>query len=167
MEHYNKNQRGAVNPQTDKHGNIIRQTGKAGLGETIKEQIPGMGHTDNRPHHNTGTGATNAHDGAGIGQKIKDAIPCMGHKNDKTHYPGSTTTTAHGGGGIGMKIKNAIPGMGHRVARPHHTTGTTTTPGGGGYGVSGKGQHLHNQHGQAKKGVVQKIKEKLPGYHGY
>ncbi|KAK4840147.1 hypothetical protein QYF36_000961 [Acer negundo] len=158
MSHYNQNQHGAVNPQTDMHGNIIGQTGKAGVGEKIKAQIPGMGHTDNRPNHNTGTGATTAHGGAGIGEKIKDAIPCMGHKNDKTHYPGSTTTTTtttgHGGGGLGEKL----PG--------HHTTGATTTPGGGGYGAPGQGQHL--QHGQEKKGVLQKIKEKLPGHHaGY
>ncbi|KAI9165941.1 hypothetical protein LWI28_023282 [Acer negundo] len=102
---------------------------------------------------------------AGIGRKIKYAIPCMGHRRNKVHIPGATTTTTtHGGGGIGRKIKNAIPGMGHRHARPHHTTGTTV---GGGFGVPGKGQHQHNQHGHAKKGVVQKIKEKLPGYHGY
>ncbi|KAK0606411.1 hypothetical protein LWI29_037453 [Acer saccharum] len=95
----------------------------------------------------------------GIGRKIKYAIPCTGQRRNKTHLPGATVTTSHGGGGIGRKIKNAIPGMGRRHARPHHTTGTTTIPGGGG--------HLHNQHGHAKKGVVQKIKEKLPGYHGY
>ncbi|KAK2657124.1 hypothetical protein Ddye_010176 [Dipteronia dyeriana] len=179
MAHYNKDQHGAVTPQTDEHGNIIRQSGQTGLVEQIKEHIPGMGHKDDsKPQHHTGTGATTtAHGGGGLGEQIKEGLPGMGHRDDKTHYPPgtTTTTTAPGGAGIGEKIKENIPGMGHKDDKPHHTTGAgagagagaTTTPGGGCFGTSGEGQPKHDKNGQEKKGITEKIKEKLPGHHDH
>ncbi|KAL0379236.1 UNVERIFIED_CONTAM: hypothetical protein Sradi_3229100 [Sesamum radiatum] len=51
-----------------------------------------------------------------------------------------------------------MPGGGHRDDQVHSGATTTTTPGGGGYGYEHGGEH-------EKKGMMDKIKEKLPGGH--
>ncbi|KAK0603740.1 hypothetical protein LWI29_008116 [Acer saccharum] len=163
MAQYNKNQHGGVNPQTDEHGNIIRQPGQGGLGEQIKEHIPGMGQTDDcKAHQHSGTGATNAPGGGGLGGQIKEGMPGMGHRDDRPrNTTGTGATTTPGGVGLGEKMKENIPGMGHKDDKPGHTTGAGD---GGGFGMSGEGQR--DQHGQEKKGAMDKIKEKLPGHRG-
>ncbi|KAL4634546.1 hypothetical protein ACB092_04G207600 [Castanea dentata] len=78
----------------------------------------------------------------GLIEKIKEKIPGVGRKKQ------SHTTSATGG--LTEKIKEQIPGVGHQQG---HTT-STTAPG-----------HYGGQQHRQKRGVMQKIKAKLPGYH--
>ena len=114
----------------------------------------------------------------GLTEKIKEKIPGLGRKHDNTYQQGhnqqghnqqghTTSTTAPGyyegqhHQGLTEKIKEQIPGVGHQQG---HTTSTTnpyqqshttsaTVPG-----------HYKGQQHQEKKGVMEKIKEKLPGH---
>ncbi|KAK0603946.1 hypothetical protein LWI29_010474 [Acer saccharum] len=144
MAHY-QNQPGATNPQFDEHGNMIRQTDEAGFGSGLST--------------GTGTGVTIGHRERGL------------HGLHRDDGSSSSSSSEDEGTGIrkkkGMKekIKEKIPGVGHRDDKPQHM-GATTTPGGG-YGISaGEGQY-QQEHGHQKKGMMEKIKEKLPGQHGH
>ena len=114
----------------------------------------------------------------GLTEKIKEKIPGLGRKHDNTYQQGhnqqghnqqghTTSTTAPGyyegqhHQGLTEKIKEQIPGVGHQqghttsTTNPYQQTHTTsaTVPG-----------HYKGQQHQEKKGVMEKIKEKLPGH---
>lgn len=68
--------------------------------------------------------------------------------------------------GLKQKIKEKLPGT-HKDDDNQTHNSATTTPGGGGHHVpigthhDGEGQHPE------KKGIMDKIKEKLPGHHDH
>ncbi|XP_041020690.1 dehydrin Rab15-like [Juglans microcarpa x Juglans regia] len=123
-----------------------------GLKEKVMENIPGVGNKDHRndtssanPIRHSGT----THQG-GLQQRhdLSTEYDGQGGRRNK---------------GLKEKITENIPGVGNKDHRndtsstTHTTTHTTTA---GGYGTGEQAQH----HQQAeKKGVMQKIKEKLPG----
>ncbi|KAH7566353.1 hypothetical protein JRO89_XS08G0142600 [Xanthoceras sorbifolium] len=146
--------RGAFPQDTDEYGNTIRQTDEGGYGSYQ------TGGTTTTGGLGTCTGK-----GVAIGHRERGHLG-VHHDND-----GSSSSSSEDEGkgtrkkGIKEKIKEKIPGVGHRDEdRPHYTG---TTPGGpGGYGVAGEGQY-QREHGHEKKGMMEKIKEKLPGQHGH
>ncbi|KAK4569138.1 hypothetical protein RGQ29_004509 [Quercus rubra] len=109
----------------------------------------------------------------GLTEKIKEKIPGLGRKQDNPYQQGhnqqghTTSTTAPGyyegqhHQGLTEKIKEQIPGVGHQqghttsATNPYQQSHTTsaTVPG-----------HYKGQQHQEKKGVMEKIKEKLPGH---
>ena len=132
----------------------------------------------------------------GMKQKIKEKLP-GGNKEQTTatggYGPGYTGTTGTGGPGytgttgtggtygttegthekkgVMEKIKEKLPG-GHKDTQPHTTAtggyghGTTGTGGGYGTGTTGTaGTHGATEGTHEKKGMMEKIKEKLPGGH--
>lgn len=66
--------------------------------------------------------------------------------------------------GLKEKIKDKLPGA-HKDEHPQTHTGATTTPYGGGHNIQ-TGTHTGtHEEGHEKKGIIDKIKEKLPGHH--
>ncbi|XP_068344760.1 dehydrin Xero 2-like [Pyrus communis] len=140
-----------------------------GLMDKVKDKIPGTGGARRADdpyssHAHTGTGTTGTGYGTtdapytrgeyrerGLMDKVKDKIPGTGGRtHDPTPYGGTTYTGERQHEGLVDKI----PGTGHRdEAYSSHTT-STTAPYGGTTGV-------HHE----KKGIMDKIKEKLPGGH--
>ncbi|KAM0870285.1 hypothetical protein ACQ4PT_040086 [Festuca glaucescens] len=99
----------------------------------------------------------------GIKEKIKEKMP--GH-NDQQH---ATAT----GGAYGQQGHTGLTGTGATggaYAQQGHTGMAGTTPAGGAYGqqghtgMTGTGTHGTDGTGE-KKGIMDKIKEKLPGQH--
>lgn len=66
--------------------------------------------------------------------------------------------------GVTEKIKEKLPGTHKDHDHQTHTTATTTP--GGGYHVPLTGGQEGQRAQPEKKGIVDKIKEKLPGQHG-
>ncbi|MCI69694.1 dehydrin, partial [Trifolium medium] len=70
----------------------------------------------------------------------------------------------HGEKGMVDKIKEKIPGTGTGTGYGTGTTGHGTGTGTGtGYGTTGHDHHGDQQQHGEKKGIMDKIKEKLPG----
>ncbi|TQD99354.1 hypothetical protein C1H46_015012 [Malus baccata] len=153
-----------------------QQQQKRGMMDKIKDKIPGTGgarRADDRYSSNahTGIGTTGTGYGTtaapstggeyrerGLMDKVKDKIPGTGHRND-AYSSHTTSTTAPYGGTTGQHHSTTgTTGQHHSTTTPYGgTTGqhhSTTTPYGGTTG----------QHHQ-KKGIMEKIKEKLPGGH--
>ena len=101
--------------------------------------------------------------------KIKDKIPGT-DQNASTYGTGTGYGTTgvghqqHGGDNRGVmdKIKEKIPGTDQNQNAYGTGTGTGTGYGTTGYGAS-EGHHGDQQHHGEKKGIMDKIKEKLPG----
>ncbi|KAM1156314.1 hypothetical protein ACFX13_027670 [Malus domestica] len=147
-----------------------------GLMDKIKDKIPGTGGRTDHPTPYGGTTYTGEHQHEGIADKIKDKIPGTGHRDD-AYSSHTTSTTAPYGGTTGQH--HSTTGQHHSTTAPyggttgqhHSTTGqhhSTTAPYGG-----TTGQHhstttpyggTTGQHHE-KKGIMDKIKEKLPGGH--
>ena len=128
---------------------------KKGLTEKIKEKIPGLGRKQDNPYqqghnqqghnqqgHTTSTTAPGYYEGQhqqGLTEKIKEQIPGVGHQQGHT-----TSTTNPYQQGHTTSATNPY--------QQSHTT-SATVPG-----------HYKGQQHQEKKGVMEKIKEKLPGH---
>lgn len=121
---------------------------KKGLKEKIKEKMPG-GRKDNNQATATGAYGGTGYSGAG---------PTTGTAGTT----GGTYAGTHEKKGVMEKIKEKMPG-GHKDYDQHqHTTAGT----GGGYG--GTTDHTYgtttaHEGTREKKGLMEKIKEKLPG----
>ncbi|XP_024180021.1 dehydrin Xero 1 [Rosa chinensis] len=159
----------------------------------LKEKMPGGTHRSDDPYDTTPitTPYGGQHQDKGVMDKLKEKLP-GGHKDDPHSTTHTTTTPGYGvagehheNKGVVDKIKEKLPG-GHKDD-PYSTTDTTTTPG---YGVAG--EHHENKglkekieklpggnsdhsgttntppfdtRAHEKKGLMDKIKEKLPGHH--
>uniref|UniRef100_M8BYY7 Dehydrin DHN3 n=1 Tax=Aegilops tauschii TaxID=37682 RepID=M8BYY7_AEGTA len=136
---------------------------KKGMKQKIKEKLPGGNKEQTTAAGGYGPGYTGT---------------------TGTGGPGYTGTTGTGGAygategthekkGVMEKIKQKLPG-GHKDTQPHTTAtggdgpGTTGTTGTGGYGTGTTGTagtHGATEGTHEKKGMMEKIKEKLPGGH--
>ncbi len=115
--------------------------------------------------HRSGSSSSSSSEDDGIGgrrkkgikDKIKEKLP-GGHKEQQR------TSTTTQGVGIKDKVMDKLPG-GHKEEQRT----STTTPGVGVYGYEGEhgyaGAGAGVGAGQEKKGMIEKIKEKLPGQH--
>ncbi|XP_037452706.1 dehydrin DHN4-like [Triticum dicoccoides] len=153
---------------------------KKGIKEKIKEKLPG-GHGDQQH-----TGGTYGQQGTGMvgtggtyGQKGHTGMTGTGGTYGQQGHTGMTGT----GGTYGQQGHTGMTGTGGTYGQQGHTGmagtgahGTTAT--GGTYGqpghtgMTGTGAHgtggTYGQHGTdtgEKKGIMDKIKEKLPGQH--
>ncbi|WOH00432.1 hypothetical protein DCAR_0519792 [Daucus carota subsp. sativus] len=115
----------------------------------------------------------------GIKEKIKDTFP-GGHKQEHQTQavvtgesygtPGEYGTTGtgeqpHEKKGIMEKIKDKLPG-GHNDQEQYQTHTTSTPVSGGSYGATGEyGTTAPGEQPYEKKGIMEKIKDKLPGGH--
>nr|ADT80797.1 dehydrin [Paeonia suffruticosa] len=117
------------------------------------------------------------HGGAGIGgvpmTATTDPVPVgASHGGEKLHRSGSSSSSSseddgQGGRrkkGIKEKIKEKMPGGGHKEQQQQYDT---IAPGGygGTHGTAAGTYGTEQPHPQEKKGVMEKIKEKLPGGH--
>ncbi|KAG9449755.1 hypothetical protein H6P81_009720 [Aristolochia fimbriata] len=131
--------------EEDEHG--VRR--KKGLKDKIKEKLPGTHKeqgVDQAGYDQYGTGQQE-HEKKGMMEKIKEKLPGGGHKDETPHTtPGYAGTEGTGYGGT------------------HAGTGYGGTHAGTGYGTGTQGTgYSTGQHEPEKKGVMEKIKEKLPG----
>ncbi|KQJ99554.1 dehydrin Rab16B [Brachypodium distachyon] len=157
MDRY-QGQQGYGANQVDEYGNPVARHGATG----------GMGGTYEAPGAFTGTGG-----GQGQGQQFQ---PTNGeHKTGGIlHRSGSSSSSSSEDDGVGgrrkkgmkEKIKEKFPG-GHKENQQHMAAGT-----GGAYGqqqgyggMTGTGAGAHGVDTGEKKGLMDKIKEKLPGQH--
>ncbi len=157
-----RNQHGNRAGQVDAYGNPITGTG----------QETGYGH-DTPGHGSTGHGTTG--DYTGTGEQAQMTRPEKENRGGGIlHRSGSSSTSSSEDDGVGgrrkkglkEKIKEKVPG-GHKTdeyGQAQATTGgygkTTGTTGYGGVPPSTAG---HQE--PEKKGMTEKIKEKLPGQH--
>lgn len=153
MSHYQNQYDANPTRQTDEYGHPIDTTGTG----TYGTQVP------------YGTaGATGHHQGHH--QKEHGGLTGMLHRSGSSSSSSSSEDDGHGGRrkkkGLKDKLKEKLPGKGHgddftpAYGGGHKADytpgyGSTTTP--GGYGAAGQPQE--------KKGMMDKIKEKLPGGH--
>ncbi|XP_042493935.1 water stress-inducible protein Rab21-like [Macadamia integrifolia] len=144
--------------QKDEYGNPIHQQhgmgthGTTGYGGAPVTGTGGLGGGHQQQLHRSGSSSSSSEDDGqggrrkkGLKEKIKEKLP-GGHKEEH-----ATTTGTTGVGGYGQ-------------GQHHTTTGTTGATGVGGYEQGVQHQHQH-QHQHQEKGMMEKIKEKLPGHH--
>ena len=146
--------------QTDAYGNPIQQTDA--YGNPIH-------HTGTTGAHGTGVPGTHGPGMTGVGLQHGQQ---QGHGQGILHRSGSSSSSSseddgQGGRrkkGIKEKIKEKMPGGGHKEQQQQYDT---IAPGGygGTHGTATGTYGTEQPHPQEKKGVMEKIKEKLPGGH--
>ncbi|KAM0928672.1 hypothetical protein ACQ4PT_002624 [Festuca glaucescens] len=141
---------------------------KKGVMENIKEKLPG-GHADHE--HTAGTYGQQGHTGTAT-----HGTPATGDTYGQQGHTGVTGTGTHGTGekkGVMENVMEKLPGghsdhqqtTGITGTETHGTTATGGTYGQQGHtGTTGTGTHGTDGTGE-KKGIMDKIKDKLPGQH--
>nr|AGJ94410.1 LEA protein [Juglans regia] len=148
-----------------------------GLKEKLTENIPGVGNNDHR--NNTSSATRDAYGNVSRKDEYGNVIPMDEHGNTIRHsgttlqggqqqqqhqrHDLSTEYDGQGGGrnkGLKESVTENIPGVGNKDHRNDTSSATTTTPTttAGRYGTGEQAQL--NQHAE-KKGVMEKIKEKV------
>ncbi|XP_071706703.1 dehydrin Rab16C-like [Rutidosis leptorrhynchoides] len=154
-------------------------------GHQTEERVHNPLHSTNQTH---GVGAT----GTGVGQGYEEGKQHgttgvgQGYEEGKQHGTGgilhrtgsgsSSSSEDDGQGGrrkkkgVVEKIKEKLPGGDHgadehktSAAADEHKTSAAATVGGGGHGGVGGYEHQGEEAGHEKKGLMEKIKDKLPG----
>ncbi|KAK4490676.1 hypothetical protein RD792_001368 [Penstemon davidsonii] len=180
--------------QTDEYGNPIRQTdeygnpisrptagggGDYGVGTDQHGAIGSTGAHKSADKYGT-TGTTGAGGGhvthGGGGTYDPEGLTSAGTGNLRRSGSSSSSSSEDDGQGgrrkkgLKEKVKEKLPGGGHKTTAPGYGTGgggqATTGTGAGGYGTTGTGGYGGVEEPQhEKKGMMEKIKEKLPGGH--
>ncbi|GMN29328.1 hypothetical protein TIFTF001_002393 [Ficus carica] len=148
---HNQNLYGTPPPQSDEYGNPIRQTDE--YGKPIHHGGPTVG-----SRTGTGYGLTSTTTGHEEGHKL--------HRSGSGSSSSSSEDDGQGGRrkkGLKEKIKEKLPGTHKDLDHQTHTS-ATTTPGGGGHHIPIGTHHDDERQHPEKKGIMDKIKEKLPGH---
>ncbi|CAM0943550.1 unnamed protein product [Alopecurus aequalis] len=162
MEYQGQQQHGQATNRVDEYGNPVAGTGLGAQGGGVGTGAAAGGHfqpmRDEHEHkaggilHRSGSSSSSSSEDDGMGgrrkkgikEKIKEKLP--GGHGDQQH-------TAATGGAYGQQGHTGM------------TTGTDATYGQEGHtGMTGTGAHGTTATGE-KKGMMDKIKEKLPGQH--
>nr|UUA81716.1 dehydrin DHN3 [Agrostis stolonifera] len=168
MEYQGQQQHGQATNRVDEYGNPVAghggviggHGGAAGTGghfQPTREE-----HKAGGILHRSGSSSSSSSEDDGMGgrrkkgikEKIKEKLPGGGHGDQQT-----------AGGAYGQQGHTGMTGTG-ATGGAYGQQGHTGMTGTGAHGTTGTGGAYGEQHGTGeKKGIMDKIKEKLPGQH--